>query len=386
MLAIRPRIPNRISFYSALSMAIFLVHILTDTPKISPTFIDFAIFYAAAKFAVSGQVLAVYDIDLLNKSIEFFTGYINNDIPLAWLYQPYVLLFFMPLVFLPYKYALFIWMLSGISIYLFCAYKYIDRKDLLIPLLGFPGFWYNFLWGQQSYFLTGLIGLAFYYLNKKPLLSSFLLSIALVKPHLVASCFLLLLFMRKWKVVCTTIFFYISYIVVSLLVFPVSVWPAYKQSINWITETILLSNNLFISINLSVYNMFKFAGYENTLSLTLQTITSCLALYILHLCWKNQATDITLKLSALFITCLLTTPYTLQYDFALIGLPIIFYYNHALRYGWIFVYEKMLLCTMWILPIISLFIVIFQHVQITPVVLFISLIGVYRRINYFCNH
>ena len=94
------------------------------------------------------------------------------------IFLPIFLLMVMPFAWLPYKISLVLWIIATLTIYLLVMKKIsLSNKGVYIAL-GFPGVLMNLNWGQNGFVVAALIGLGVYYLEKKPLLSGVMFSMA----------------------------------------------------------------------------------------------------------------------------------------------------------------------------------------------------------------
>ena len=75
----------------------------------SPYGVDFGVYYAAGKMATSGAPDSIYDASAHHAALE---AVLNRKLPfiLSWAYPPTFLLTVAPLSFLPYHFALALWL------------------------------------------------------------------------------------------------------------------------------------------------------------------------------------------------------------------------------------------------------------------------------------
>jgi hypothetical protein len=102
-----------------------------------------------------------------------------------WLYPPTFIFPVLPLAFLAYLPALFVWLAGTLAAYLLAVRAVIGRWALALPLaLALPPTFFNTMFGQTGFLSAGLIGLGLAKLRAAPLLAGVLIGLASVKPHL----------------------------------------------------------------------------------------------------------------------------------------------------------------------------------------------------------
>lgn len=179
---------------------------------------DFIAYYAAAQIIREGKGEQLYDLDLQRQvqgSLLESLGVSYKNGPLPFVNPSYVALLFVPLVSLPLVSAHRIWMFVNAGI-LFLTLVWVTRRGAslkesrLLRVLIFLGS-FSFLptvlalvLGQLS--ILVLFGVAMSYLflkSKREYLAGLLLSVALVKPHLLVGPLFLMVFKRRWRAVAT---------------------------------------------------------------------------------------------------------------------------------------------------------------------------------------
>jgi hypothetical protein len=159
---------------------------------------DFYFYYAASLLLRQGQ--NPYDTqNLLNIFLDIKAPHNLNQLTLGFTYPPYSLWLFFPIAFLNFKYALLAW--TGLLFSLLLSSTLLLRKvlnklyNLNEPLTSILFLTFLFLpilrclsLGQVS-ILSLLAIAAFYYLSelsKKNFLSGLMLSLVMIKPHIIA--------------------------------------------------------------------------------------------------------------------------------------------------------------------------------------------------------
>ncbi len=118
---------------------------------------DFLHFYTLGRLALQGRGDLLYNMRAQADLAREFVANAPDSLYVP-LYGPQVSLFFAPLAWLPYGYALTAWLAVNVLIYAFCCYAVwrtcpglqTYRWTVLILAIAFPGFFHLLAWGQTS--------------------------------------------------------------------------------------------------------------------------------------------------------------------------------------------------------------------------------------------
>jgi hypothetical protein len=171
---------------------------------------DFASFYAASSLVKAGSGSKIYDFDTQARiQAELFPHVGIRQAPMLYTHPPFQVLLFLPLAYLSYSAALFVWILFNLLLLLLvpltmgsmlAELKAVYRPlPILIFLAFFPGF-LVLLQGQDSILLLLLFTLALLALRRgREILCGGLLGLGLFKFQIVLPFLLLFLLRRRWK-------------------------------------------------------------------------------------------------------------------------------------------------------------------------------------------
>lgn len=177
--------------------------ILTGSP-------DFRIFYTAGRMLRQREGHVLYDDELQAKiEREFAPAAVARGGPLPYNHPPFEALLYVPLTYLPYLPAYFVWFLINIFLVAGSVYSIRSRLPTLVstfplllvlaPLAYFP-IAYALMQGQDSIMLLFLYCLAYMaLLHKKDVQAGACLGLGLFKFHLVLPFAFILLLRRRWR-------------------------------------------------------------------------------------------------------------------------------------------------------------------------------------------
>ena len=157
-------------------------------------------------------------------------------------YPPVTLLFFLPLVAIPYQVAQAVWL--GLSFLSLLGAVYLSLKICFVrfsrrlfgvvfalALFAFPTK-FTFGMGQSNLVALFLLLLSFYsYKNKKPILAGLVLGfVCLLKPILIFFLFLFVL-KRAWRVIFTTLTIVMIFLLLSFFIFDSTLYLFYLREV-----------------------------------------------------------------------------------------------------------------------------------------------------------
>lgn len=328
--------------------------------------IDYADYYAAGRMVLNGNLSQVYDFIAHHAALEELFG----SIPylLEWVYPPTFLLPIVPLARLPFNISYPLWMVltfipAALSVY------YLTGKNKFAPLcyLLYPGTFLNIRWGQNGFLTAALYAFGIYFLETNPVLAGLMFGLLTFKPQMAVIPFAVLLFTKKWKALKWSFVFAFALAAVSALVFGLDTWvnfaitsPGNAMRLN---ESWALTNWGIPTLSTAL-RAFGLHGVGLTIALV---SFAGLAIYACVRVW-NKTTLFSLRATALVICFFLSFPYISLYDFAIFGVPMtLLYFDREAKKDYAF--HPALLCLLWILPVITLFIFIKTNIQLCPFVL-----------------
>lgn len=159
----------------------------------SPMLTDFTTLYAAS-ILLRQQPAAdlyrpreMYQASLLGAQAAYGGNLSENQARAIgmhpWMYPPTFILAALPLAYLPYFMALFLWLLLTAVPYLVAMRGILRDQRVWLVALGAPPVFYNLIYGQTGFLVAGLIALGLLWLRPRPVLAGICIGLASVKPH-----------------------------------------------------------------------------------------------------------------------------------------------------------------------------------------------------------
>ncbi|HIH2656612.1 TPA: glycosyltransferase family 87 protein, partial [Burkholderia cenocepacia] len=199
---------DRVRLYAAavlltelLFIAIYLTRVLLSRHgALEPLSQDFSPVWSAAWLAAHGHGADAWHFPALFAVQKLAVPTMTlADGTLPWLYPPTMLLFVLPLGWLPYTLAVVLWL--GITIALFAATMRatVQRDAAWLCALAFPGAFLTVIVGQTSLFTATLAALGLLALNRRPVCAGICFGLLTMKPQLAVLFPLALLCAGQWR-------------------------------------------------------------------------------------------------------------------------------------------------------------------------------------------
>lgn len=339
---------------------------------------DYVCFYAASELAREGDINGVYNIRQVYQREKDLYG--DQADMAGFYYPPTFLLLVLPLAYLPYITSLVIWVGPTLFFYAALLRRIAPDPATLGLALAFPGAFQNAIHGQNGFLTTALLGWGLFLLRGYPVPAGILLGLLTYKPHLALLVFIALLAGRCWKALAAAVFSAGVLALASTAALGLGAWRSFMDQMPFVSYITEIGYLPWVKMS-TVFAASRLVGMGIQLSYILQGIIAFLVIILVFWAWHREM-PYYLKVSVLTAGIFLVTPYSFQYDLALLAIAIAFYGWEGYKKGWL-PYEKEALFAVWIMPLINDLIARLTNIQIVPLVLVAFLILAVRRFYFF---
>jgi hypothetical protein len=330
-------------------------------------------FWSASALALEGRGAAVYDFRVIRELQGLLTGVPDPAHP-GWLYPPTALLLIAPVSLLPYKWALVVWSILGAGTLGAVLWKVVRDPALVAALLLFPAVSLCLINGQSGLFLAALVAGGLILLDRRPWLAGIVLGIATVKPQMVLLLVPGLLLGRYWKTVGAVAATFLLLVVLSFLAFGTATWAGFLSNV--LGGVDILEHVRPLERMPSVLVAASLAGLSRSSATALQVLVGLLMLVAVGWTWIRRL-PLAIRGSALLFASPLVTPYSFDYDLAVLTVAFAWLALEVGRRGWLRG-EKALIALLWISPIAGWMLAKSTGILITPLVLLAAALMVLR--------
>jgi len=279
-----------------------------------PLFGDFITFWSAARATLDGHVAQLHDRVFLTKYQLMAAP--NMHVMAPYNSPPMLLFLILWLGFLPYSVAAIAFLTVTGGLYLFMARKLLPDNRSMIWACTFPAAVYHIGTVQELLLISGITGLALYWLDKRPRVSGVLVALLSIKPHIAILWPIFLALSGRWKAfraasVALTILF-----VAAGLTFG---WASYLRFV----QNIGPSADLIFGVHVAKQTYASLFGNMRAIGLTIPqaAIVHVLSAVpaLITACWVFRKGDWRAQCAAFCAASLLMSPYLYFYDFAILG-------------------------------------------------------------------
>lgn len=337
---------------------------------------DFITYWAASYLAQLGTPAAAYDASMLLAAEQLVAPV--NMTHTGWFYPPPFFLLVYPLASFDYVWAYTMFSVLGVLFYALTMTKLTQGSGLLILALAFPALFLNLTSGQNGLITVSMVALAFYYLEKKPLLAGSLLGLLTIKPQLLLLFPVILLWTKNWRALGAFVMSSALLAGTSTLVLGWDIWPAFLTGLSEAKR--YLENGIPLDRMPTVFALVRQINGSLAWAYGLHAAVATVALAALYCIWRLSENN-AVRGTALIATTLLISPYLFDYDLVWQILPILWLFQLGQARGWM-AGERALLIITWSLLLyveLGLYLLTEQVVTIGAVINLALLWAAYRR-------
>ncbi|WP_322025093.1 glycosyltransferase family 87 protein [Burkholderia sp. BCC1977] len=348
----------------------------TSVPE--PLAQDLAPLWSAARLAAHGHAIDAWHFSSLFAIEKLAIPTMNAaDGSLPWLYPPTMLLFVLPLGWMPYLVALVLWL--GVTYLLFAVTirATVQRDAALLCALAFPGAFLTVIVGQTSLLTATLAGIGLLMLNRRPVIAGICFGLVAMKPQMAILFPLALLCAGQWRALAAWTATIAGGVALSTLAFGVGSWVAFAHGIHD-TVQIVGAGHARLARMPTVFALATLAGWSAYVARALQLLSAAAAAIVVVYAWRG-ACCYALRAATLACACLIVSPYLYDYDLTWYGLVIAWYARYAWTHGWRR-FDREWLMLMWVMPLAGLVLVPHLSFQFMPLVTLASLALLVSRI------
>jgi alpha-1,2-mannosyltransferase len=333
---------------------------------------DFIEWWSAASMVHSGPPAAVYDNDRFWATERSIGGAGIGFTPFP--YPPIYLLMVAPLAYLPYLWALLLWVSLGLTAYAVTLAR-IEPRGLLLAL-AFPGAFLCAISGQNGFLTITLLASGIFCLEHRPILAGAILGLCAYKPQLAVLIPLFLGVTGRWKTLAAAAASVVLLVLLSCAAFGWRIWLAFFRSLEFTRVVVLEHGAPGWQKFQTVFGMARMLGFGVGVAYLFHFSVAILAIAVAALVWR-RAGVIELQATALVLGTMLVTPHLLDYDTVLLALPIAWLAADGLRSRFLPA-DVAILALLWFYPVFMLNLAQ-QGFPLTPVIIAAGLFLCARR-------
>ncbi|QCK88281.1 DUF2029 domain-containing protein [Phreatobacter aquaticus] len=312
---------------------------------------DFSGIWTAGRMVLEGNAAGPFD-PWIHFAYQRQTYGDPNVEVYGWHYPPFFLGLAAALALLPYVPALAVWQASSLALYL-AAIRAIGPRvpGWWLVALGFPAVFVTLGHGQNAFLTAGLLGLGLVLLDRRPILAGLLIGLLAYKPQFGLVLPVMMLAGGHIRAsIAAGVTVAAMAVAVTLWLGP-DVWIAFHEGLTFTREIVLDQGVTGWHKIQSTFSAFRMLGAPLGLAYGAQFAVTAVVVAVLALAaWRGCDRRLVAAMTA--TGALLATPYSLDYDMAILGVALAFAAAHGVEKGFA-PYEKSLLALVWIVPLLA---------------------------------
>ena len=351
----------------------------TPDPWGRPLTPDFVSFWTAGKLALDGAPESAWNpaVHAAAQRASFppDAGYETDYY--AFFYPPPFLLICLPLALLPYGGADALWLLTTGAAY-FATIRALlpPRWPAVLIAMAFPAARMNATHGQNGALSAALLGTAAVQLERRPWLAGVCLGALCFKPQLALLVVPALVAARRLRSLAWAVAAAATLSLASLVILHEAAWQGFISSLPLAREA-LQAGWIGFAKMVSPFAAARLLGVGLSGAWAIQAVVSGAVLMILMTVVRRQP-GAPAEGATLVAAACLATPFLLDYDLMLLGVPLAWVAAEAERTGYL-PWEKLILAAAFVLPLVARPIATVGGVPVAPAVLIALLWVVTRR-------
>ncbi len=338
--------PFAIALFGCVASAAVMILVASVGQK--PPASDFDPFWVAGRFVLQGHAASAYDIAAVDQAERAAT-----DMPAGYLpfyYPPPFLLFCAPLGLFGFTVALLLFVVGETALIVACLRQVLPRNWGWLPLVTFPGFLVNAICGQNAALSAACFAGAAIWLEERPILAGFCLSGLVCKPQLAICLPVWLLLTRRFRCLVACGGGAVVLCAVSWLLVGSAAWHGFLAHGADAGYNIRHIAMIWPKLQ-SLFGAVLLLGGTVAAAAFVQAAFSLAALiWVMHLSLSRRGALI--EVAVVTTASLMVTPYLLDYDLAILAVPMACLVRLAQDSGWQ-PYEKTLLLALFLLPLVA---------------------------------
>ena len=328
--------PQRIKVYSwaffimGICQILWLVFVrLKNDPENGS---DFGIFWAVAQLLHEGQAIKAYDATAVHQVTQQFMPALKKG-TFGWFYPPQYFIFLYPLGWFGYLWSYLIF--EGLSLWLAILglRRLLPDARWVLLILGFGGVAINLGYGQNAFQTLALLTWIIVLQEKAPIRAGILTGIMCYKPQLMLMIPVMFLQNSNWRAIVSGLVTLFCLVGLSMLLWDANLWLVWLKSMSMATQALAKGGQHYWAM---VYSLFAFVhrfGLSTELSMLVQIVQG-LILFVITVKMTNNSQDRDLNNALWILTGLMMTPYLIEYEAAILLLPLVLYVKSGLNTGW----------------------------------------------------
>lgn len=374
--------PERLRVYPRMALGLYglagLAVVASATAMIDifgkPLGYDFITFWAASHLTLAGDGAGAFNLHHILGAEQLAVP--ANAQVFLWHYPPTYQMIVMPLALLPYGLSWLVFVGLGLCLYIATLKPLFDNRlamgaDAICLLLAFPGVFLCVFHGQNSLYSAAIFAGGLLLLERgRPYLAGLVLGVLIYKPQFGVLLPLAFLAAGQWRVFVATGASTLAITALATLVLGTDLWLAFFANAPIVRE--VMEQGLLPWAKMpSAFIFLRDLGVPQVLAYGAQVLTALAAAGVVCLVWRRLGAT-RLAWAVLIAATLLVSPYTFDYEFAILAPVLVIVGSDMTAHG-ASLREKIVLIGLYVTPLAVASFAQATHLQIGFPLLVIAL-------------
>lgn len=324
---LRLRYANRTILSMVVTLYLLFVGIYIYHPALPASahqLTDYISFWQGGRLMLEGNVAWIFD-NALFKSLQEKTLHNSFEGIMPWVIFPTFMLIAAPLAKFAYIPSFFIFCIITLAAYSFVVFKTSRDKYVTLAVLALPSVLFCLFHGQTGLLSGAIIGGSLLLLPRYPFLSGVVIGLLIYKPQLGLLFPVAYIAAKQWRALMGAALSVFLCLALTYIFFGYEFWELYFSK-NALTFEGLLEHQKSITRIQTILGFIRFSTGSSAAAFGLQFISSCAAIGGVFYIWrKNFSFEI--KVVVLIIGIFFATPYLQLYDYTILGLAFIYFFQ-----------------------------------------------------------
>lgn len=318
-----------VACYALVLLALLLGSSNNIGPDGRPLGADFITFWSAGRLTLAGNAADAFDaaqIFAMQRAAAPDYAHI-----FLWHYPPTFQLVATGLGTLPYLVAYYGFVAASLALFVLAMKPLVPSRYGWLVLLALPGTLICVLHGQNSLVSAALLATAVMCIDRRPVLAGICIGLLAYKPQLGMLFPLVLALTGRWRVVAAAALTAIAFAGLSVLAFGADLWALFFRNLE-VVRTVVENGELPWSKMPSAFVFLRKLGVPQEAAYACQTLLALAVAAMTALVWRRCGPTL-MAGASLIVGTLLLTPYTFDYELAILAVPLAIVARHLARHG-----------------------------------------------------
>ncbi len=329
--------PARLSSYTRLAVALYALGIacliiaspqLVD-PSGKPFGYDFITFWSAGLITLDGNAAGAFDPATIFAAQRIAVP--ASDMIFLWHYPPTFQLLAAALAAMPYLVSLTVFVTLTLVAFLLAMRPLVPWREPTFLLLAFPATFICLLHGQNSLLSAALIAGALLTLDKRPILAGILIGLLAFKPQLGLLFPLALAVTGRWRTFAAAGITVAAFAGLATAVLGTDLWAVFLANTS-VVRTVMETGALPWAKMPSAFIFAAKLGVSLPVAYAVQIVVAAGAAIVTVVVWHRYGPT-PLAGATLVTATLLLSPYTFDYELAILAIPLAIIARDLIEHG-----------------------------------------------------